>query len=302
MPPGDAPARHRSPAARWAAASARGRWRCRSQPLRGRGVRNEHGRRQRGQQGKARARKGVCGTSAHLFWRLQAGALCDATARNDSVVIQSAEYSAGKMRTWHRPAARHRRELSRGSDNGLRNEYMSTTRGAGEAASEAAGRIRVARVRIEDVAEQAGVSMKTVSRVLNNEPNVSVRTRTLVEAVVEELALPAAAIGARTRRAALTGGDAVRQSLEQLPDGNRDGRAGCLPGAALQPDARAAGVRRQRHHRQGRGAGDAGATGWGEPRPRRSPTMWPCCGAWRNWGFPIPASRRRSRTATWAWW
>ncbi|HNV79763.1 MAG TPA: LacI family DNA-binding transcriptional regulator [Thermomonas sp.] len=64
---------------------------------------------------------------------------------------------------------------------------MSTTRGAGEAASEAAGRIRVARVRIEDVAEQAGVSMKTVSRVLNNEPNVSVRTRTLVEAVVEEL-------------------------------------------------------------------------------------------------------------------
>ena len=30
----------------------------------------------------------------------------------------------------------------------------------------------VSKVRIEDVAEAAGVSMKTVSRVLNNEPNV----------------------------------------------------------------------------------------------------------------------------------
>lgn len=46
---------------------------------------------------------------------------------------------------------------------------------------------RTARVRIEDVAEKAGVSMKTVSRVLNNEPNVSERTRKLVEAAVEEL-------------------------------------------------------------------------------------------------------------------
>ena len=43
------------------------------------------------------------------------------------------------------------------------------------------------RTRIEDVAQQAGVSMKTVSRVLNNEPNVSPRTRTLVEAAVEKL-------------------------------------------------------------------------------------------------------------------
>ena len=43
------------------------------------------------------------------------------------------------------------------------------------------------RVRIEDVAERAGVSMKTVSRVLNNEPNVSERTRALVEAAVEAL-------------------------------------------------------------------------------------------------------------------
>jgi LacI family transcriptional regulator len=32
---------------------------------------------------------------------------------------------------------------------------------------------RPGRVRIEDVAATAGVSMKTVSRVLNNEPNVS---------------------------------------------------------------------------------------------------------------------------------
>ena len=38
------------------------------------------------------------------------------------------------------------------------------------------------RVRIEDVAEAAGVSMKTVSRVLNHEPNVSDATRKRVEA------------------------------------------------------------------------------------------------------------------------
>ena len=44
-----------------------------------------------------------------------------------------------------------------------------------------------ARVRIEDVAEHAGVSMKTVSRVLNNEPNVSERTRALVQAAVDQL-------------------------------------------------------------------------------------------------------------------
>lgn len=43
------------------------------------------------------------------------------------------------------------------------------------------------RVRIEDVAEAAGVSMKTVSRVLNDEPNVSERTRQQVEAAVEQL-------------------------------------------------------------------------------------------------------------------
>lgn len=43
------------------------------------------------------------------------------------------------------------------------------------------------RVRIEDVAEAAGVSMKTVSRVLNHEPNVSEATRLAVEAAVEKL-------------------------------------------------------------------------------------------------------------------
>lgn len=42
-------------------------------------------------------------------------------------------------------------------------------------------------VRIEDVAEAAGVSMKTVSRVLNHEPNVSDTTRKRVEAAVEKL-------------------------------------------------------------------------------------------------------------------
>ena len=43
----------------------------------------------------------------------------------------------------------------------------------------------MARVRIEDVAEAAGVSMKTVSRVLNEEPNVSEATRARVREVVE---------------------------------------------------------------------------------------------------------------------
>ncbi len=43
------------------------------------------------------------------------------------------------------------------------------------------------RVRIEDVAAEAGVSMKTVSRVLNHEPNVAESTRVRVEAAVEKL-------------------------------------------------------------------------------------------------------------------
>ena len=43
------------------------------------------------------------------------------------------------------------------------------------------------RVRIQDVAAQAGVSMKTVSRVLNHEPNVSEPVRLRVEAAVQEL-------------------------------------------------------------------------------------------------------------------
>lgn len=43
------------------------------------------------------------------------------------------------------------------------------------------------RVRIEDVAQAAGVSMKTVSRVLNNEPNVSDETRRKVEAAAKRL-------------------------------------------------------------------------------------------------------------------
>ena len=41
------------------------------------------------------------------------------------------------------------------------------------------------RSRIEDVAAAAGVSMKTVSRVLNNEPNVRDEMRQRVMAVVE---------------------------------------------------------------------------------------------------------------------
>lgn len=43
------------------------------------------------------------------------------------------------------------------------------------------------RATITDVAKQAGVSMKTVSRVLNNEPNVAVKTRERVLAVAKDL-------------------------------------------------------------------------------------------------------------------
>ena len=45
----------------------------------------------------------------------------------------------------------------------------------------------VSKVRIEDVAEAAGVSMKTVSRVLNREPNVREGTRDLVMDAVRKL-------------------------------------------------------------------------------------------------------------------
>lgn len=40
---------------------------------------------------------------------------------------------------------------------------------------------------ITDVAKKAGVSMKTVSRVLNNEPNVAEKTRVHVKAIADEL-------------------------------------------------------------------------------------------------------------------
>lgn len=43
------------------------------------------------------------------------------------------------------------------------------------------------RIRIEDVAAAAGVSMKTVSRVLNQEPNVREETRERVQAAVDRL-------------------------------------------------------------------------------------------------------------------
>jgi LacI family transcriptional regulator len=50
-----------------------------------------------------------------------------------------------------------------------------------------AGVMMTVRVRIEDVAEAAGVSMKTVSRVLNREPNVRENTRLRVLKAVDEL-------------------------------------------------------------------------------------------------------------------
>src|SRR5690606_6242586 len=60
--------------------------------------------------------------------------------------------------------------------------------GLAESAGFATGTGRpMVRVRIEDVAAEAGVSMKTVSRVLNEEPNVSERTRERVREVVERL-------------------------------------------------------------------------------------------------------------------
>lgn len=62
-----------------------------------------------------------------------------------------------------------------------------TSAGAGSPSEDAPARPRGGRVRIEDVAAHAGVSMKTVSRVLNNEPNVSARARGLVEAAVQAL-------------------------------------------------------------------------------------------------------------------
>jgi LacI family transcriptional regulator len=40
---------------------------------------------------------------------------------------------------------------------------------------------------IDDVAEQAGVSIKTVSRVINREPNVRGSTRDKVEGVIAKL-------------------------------------------------------------------------------------------------------------------
>ena len=62
-----------------------------------------------------------------------------------------------------------------------------TKAGADAPGADAPARPRGGRVRIEDVAAHAGVSMKTVSRVLNNEPNVSARARGLVEAAVQAL-------------------------------------------------------------------------------------------------------------------
>ena len=66
--------------------------------------------------------------------------------------------------------------------------------------------VLASRVRIEDVAEAAKVSMKTVSRVLNNEPNVAEDTRRRVEVAVEKLRyrpLPSARVlaGRRPRQA-----------------------------------------------------------------------------------------------------
>ena len=40
---------------------------------------------------------------------------------------------------------------------------------------------------IKDVSAKAGVSIKTVSRVINNEPNVKAETAALVRKIIKEL-------------------------------------------------------------------------------------------------------------------
>lgn len=61
--------------------------------------------------------------------------------------------------------------------------------------------------RLEDVAERAGVSHQTVSRVVNNHPNVSKATRGKVEAAIAELGyrLNTAARSLVTRRSQIIG-------------------------------------------------------------------------------------------------
>ncbi|WP_172820017.1 LacI family DNA-binding transcriptional regulator [Cellulosimicrobium sp. I38E] len=44
-------------------------------------------------------------------------------------------------------------------------------------------------VRLADIAARAGVSIKTVSRVVNDEPHVAAATRRLVEDAIAELGL-----------------------------------------------------------------------------------------------------------------
>lgn len=63
-------------------------------------------------------------------------------------------------------------------------------------------RDRVRRMTVRDVAAQTGVSIATVSRVLNDQPNVSPETRDLVLRAVEELGTRAPGSRASTSRAA----------------------------------------------------------------------------------------------------
>ena len=48
---------------------------------------------------------------------------------------------------------------------------------------------------LEDVAKMVGVSRSTVSRVINNEPNVNEETRQKVEKIIKELNLPSVKFG-----------------------------------------------------------------------------------------------------------
>ena len=114
------------------------------------------------------------------------------------------------------------------------------------------------RVTINDVAAAAGVSIKTVSRVLNREPYVGAATRTRVEAAVATLALPPVSSG-RARaggRAVAPDRAALRQSVRLVHPSDAARRARSLRGGGdvrmiAQPYDRRAGPRARR----GRGAG-----------------------------------------------
>src|SRR5690606_5581566 len=105
-------------------------------------------------------------------------------------------------------------------------------------------------VTIHDVADRAGVSIKTVSRVLNKEPNVRQETRDRVLAAAEALHYRPS-VSARS----LAGSRSYLIALFYAQPGLCERRAarggGPLPGGRLPPDRRADRLFRPRHRRPG---------------------------------------------------